>query len=380
MDYLFAASGATRANQLHKRPRSDITMIVILDEQAPNTLSEVRHALAKAGAEDVHMFTIGDTTVLMPQNGNNALVERITSVLPSARTVSVNTPSPLADRKNFAGDTVVTVGPAAVGGPEFAVMAGPCAVEDVAQLRDAARAAKAGGAVILRGGAYKPRTSPHAFQGIGYEGVKLLASVGHEMGMPVVSEVVDPRDVEDVAEYVDILQVGARNAQNFALLTELGRSGNPVLLKRGFGCNIDEWLGAAEYILREGNSRVILCERGIRTFEGSTRFTLDLAGVAVVKRQSHLPVIVDPSHGTGDRELTAPLALAAAAVGADGLIVDVHTNAREARCDGAQALSGGDFHSLMARLSTLVSAIERPLAQIPATVPTRPEMPAAIAL
>lgn len=344
-------------------------MIVIVEEQAPNA-NEVRQALAEAGAEDVHMFSLGDNIVLMPRSGDHGVVHRITSVLPSARAVSLNAPSPLADRKNFTADTMVPVGPVAIGGPEFAVMAGPCAVESVAQLRDAAQAAKAGGAVILRGGAYKPRTSPHSFQGMGYEGVRLLACVGHEMGLPVVSEVVDPRHVEDVAAYVDILQVGARNAQNFALLAEVGRSGRPVLLKRGFGCTVDEWLAAAEYILREGNSRVILCERGIRTFEGSTRFTLDLAAVAVVKRRSHLPVIVDPSHGTGDRALTAPLALAAAAVGADGVIVDVHTNAREAECDGDQALSSRDFHSLMVRLSILVSAIGRPLAQTPPAAST----------
>lgn len=270
--------------------------------------------------------------------------------------------SPLADRGNFSADTVVPVGGVAIGGREFAVMAGPCAVESATQLRESAQVAKAGGAVVLRGGAYKPRTSPHSFQGAGYEGIKLLAEVGREMGLPVVSEVMDPRDVEDVAAHVDILQVGARNAQNFSLLAEVGRSRRPVLLKRGFGCTVDEWLAAAEYILHEGNSKVILCERGIRTFESSTRFTLDLAAVAVVKRRSHLPVIVDPSHGTGDRELIAPLALAAAAVGADGVIVDVHTNASQALCDGDQALSSHDFYSLMARIAPLASAAGRPLA------------------
>jgi 3-deoxy-7-phosphoheptulonate synthase len=214
---------------------------------------------------------------------------------------------------------------------------------------------------VLRGGAYKPRTSPHSFQGSGPAGIELLADVGRRAGLPVVSEVVDPRDVEHVAQHVDLLQIGTRNAQNYALLTEVGRSGMPVLLKRGFGCTVDEWLGAAEYVLREGNGNVILCERGIRTFESSTRFTLDLAAVAVVKRRSHLPVVVDPSHGTGSRELVPDLALAAAAAGADGLLVDVHLNPAHTQCDGDQALSRDEFHHLMARLDALLRALGRDL-------------------
>jgi 3-deoxy-7-phosphoheptulonate synthase len=267
--------------------------------------------------------------------------------------------SPLGDRKNFEKDTIVNVKGVEIGGGGFAVMAGPCAVESPGQLRDAAVAVKDGGASILRGGAYKPRTSPYAFQGTGREGLKMLSQVSRETGLPVVSEVIDPRDVQEVAKHVDILQIGTRNAQNFSLLSEVGRTGRPVLLKRGFGCTIDEWLGAAEYILRAGNPNVILCERGIRTFESATRFTLDLAAIPVVKLRSHLPIIVDPSHGTGHRELVAPLALASAAVGADGMICDVHTDASSAKCDADQALSGLQFHVLMTRLRAILGAMGR---------------------
>jgi len=271
--------------------------------------------------------------------------------------------SPLAERRNFPADTVVDVHSAAIGSRQFTVMAGPCAVENRQQLRDSAAAARAGGATVLRGGAFKPRTSPHSFQGTQWDGIKLLADAGQAVGLPVVSEVVDPRDVQQMAEYVDMLQIGARNAQNYALLAEAGRARVSVLLKRGFGCSVEEWLGAAEYILEQGNSAVVMCERGIRTFEPATRFTLDLAAIPVIKRRSHLPVIVDPSHGTGSRDLVTPMALAAAAAGADGVLIDVHTEASNAKCDADQALSAVDFHDLMDRLRLILPALGRSLSR-----------------
>jgi 3-deoxy-7-phosphoheptulonate synthase len=341
-------------------------VVVIVKEEALRESERVRQELTAAGVRDVLAFRIGGAKVILANGADGELADRVRSASPTARVIFPVTTSPLADRQNFDSDTVVNVGRVEIGGIGFAVMAGPCAVESPEQLRDCAFAAKEGGASVLRGGAYKPRTSPHAFQGTGREGLKMLAQVSRETGLPSVSEVIDPRDVQEMAKHVDILQIGARNAQNFALLTEVGCTGCPVLLKRGFGCTVDEWLGAAEYILRTGNPNVILCERGIRTFESSTRFTLDLAAVAVVKRRSHLPVVVDPSHGTGHRDLVLPLALAAAAAGADGLIIDVHTDAASAKCDTDQALSGLQFRVLMDRLRAVLNALGRP--QVPSAV------------
>lgn len=327
----------------------------------PNdTLSlSVRAALYNAGAIDVVTFHLGATAVHLAHGVELEQCRHVAAMNPSVVMTDVSGGAPLAEWSISDAATSVSVGYVDIGGPEFVVMAGPCAVESAEQLAETAMVVKERGASILRGGAYKPRTSPYSFQGMGREGLELLAQVGLKSGMPVVSEVVDPRDVEFFDGSVDMLQVGARNAQNFSLLTEVGRSAKPVLLKRGFGCTVDEWLHAAEYILSEGNPGVVLCERGIRTFESSTRFTLDLAAVPVVKRRSHLPVVVDPSHGCGDRNLVLPLALAAAAVGADGLIVDVHPNASAARCDGDQALSPAEFRSLMLSLGPVASAVGR---------------------
>ena len=338
-------------------------MIVIIEGETAHSAEQFQQILVKAGASHVRALQISNANVLLLEDADYELVERVKEYWPWARVIRIETASPLADRRNFSADTIVRAGAIDIGGAPFTVMAGPCAVESEAQFRECAEVVKEGGAVVLRGGAFKPRTSPYSFQGMGREGVGLMAAVGREMDLPIVSEVVDPRDVEYMADCVDVLQIGARNAQNFTLLEEVGRSGVPVLLKRGFGCTIDEWLGAAEYVLREGNGSVILCERGVRSFERSTRFTLDLAAVAVIKQRSHLPVVVDPSHGTGHRGLVIPLALAAAAVGADGLIVDVHTNASAAKCDGDQALPADEFQWLMARLQPVLGAIDRPLAE-----------------
>ena len=243
--------------------------------------------------------------------------------------------------------TRVRLGRVEVGGPEFVVAAGPCAVETRDQMLAAARGVAAGGARMLRGGAFKPRTSPYSFQGLGEEGLELLAEAGRSVGLPTVTEVIAPEDVDLVARYADVLQVGARNTQNFALLKALGRIGKPVLLKRGMSTTIDELLQAAEYVLASGNPDVILCERGIRTFETATRNTLDLNAVPVLKGRTHLPVLVDPSHGTGIRELIAPLSKAAAAAGADGLIIEVHPSPEDALSDGAQSLTPEMFADLM---------------------------------
>ena len=232
----------------------------------------------------------------------------------------------------------------------FSVIAGPCAAESREQMLETARAASEGGAVMLRAGAWKPRSSPHSFQGLGEEGLRMLAEAGEAVGLPVVTELVDVRHLDLVAELADVIQIGARNMQNFALLTEAGQAGRPVLLKRGPSATLEELLLAAEYVTCEGNDDVILCERGIRTFEDSYRYTLDLAAVPVLKERTHLPVIVDPSHAAGRRELVEPLSLAAAAVGADGVMVEIHPDPDEALCDGPQSLWTEDFAGFAERV------------------------------
>ncbi|MDZ7577201.1 MAG: 3-deoxy-7-phosphoheptulonate synthase, partial [Candidatus Nanopelagicales bacterium] len=262
-------------------------------------------------------------------------------------TVRVSTPFKLVSRDHQAERTTVWVGPAGhqvpIGPRTFTLIAGPCAVESEEQTLAAARMAQAAGAVILRGGAFKPRTSPYAFQGLGQRGLEILAHVREETGLPVATEVVSPADVEAVAQFADMVQLGTRNMANFALLQEVGRCGKPVLLKRGMSSTIEEWLMAAEYIAQRGNLEIVLCERGIRTFETSTRNTLDIAAVPLAHLRSHLPVIVDPSHSGGHRDLVIPLSKAAIAAGADGLIVDVHPHPEMALCDGPQALTEQDI-------------------------------------
>jgi 3-deoxy-7-phosphoheptulonate synthase len=254
------------------------------------------------------------------------------------------TPYPLASAQVRYGErSVLDVGGRKVGGPHFALIAGPCTVESRDQLLTTAYSVKAGGATMLRGGVYKPRTSPYAFQGLGVEGLCLLAEAKARTGLPIVTEVMDARDLEQVLEVADVVQIGARNMQNYALLSEVGRSGCPTLIKRGLSSTLEELLMAAEYVLKEGNENVMLCERGIRTFETAYRFTLDLAAVPVLKELSHLPVVVDPSHAPGRRSLVEPLSMAAAAAGADGLIVEVHPEPEQAICDGPQQLRTEDF-------------------------------------
>ena len=266
----------------------------------------------------------------------------------------------LASREFQRERTVVVVRGVAIGDGSLTIMAGPCAVESAEQLMTVARAAKAAGAHVLRGGAYKPRTSPYDFQGMGREGLELLAAARDETGLPVVSEILDPHDVELCARYVDILQVGARNMQNYALLKEVGKSGHPVLLKRGgMYPTIENWMLCAEYILREGNRQVILCERGLPVTggESATRNVLDISAVAVVHGTSHLPIVVDPSHGTGKAAYVASLALAAAAAGADGLIIEVHPDPERALSDGPQSITPAQFAELMARVRVVSAAV-----------------------
>jgi 3-deoxy-7-phosphoheptulonate synthase len=254
---------------------------------------------------------------------------------------------------------VVRVDGAAIGGNQLVVIAGPCAVESREQLLAAAHRVRQAGAVILRGGAFKPRTSPYSFQGLEEEGLKLLAEAARQTGLATVTEVVDEYSLELAVQYVDMLQVGARNMQNFRLLQAVGRSGKPVLLKRGLSATVEEWLMAAEYIMSEGNEQIVLCERGIRTFEQSTRNTLDLSAVPLVKSLSHLPVIVDPSHATGDRRLVGPMARAAVAAGADGLLIEVHPEPARALCDGPQSLTPAQFAALMEELRAVAAAVGR---------------------
>jgi 3-deoxy-7-phosphoheptulonate synthase len=279
-----------------------------------------------------------------------------------AEAVPVSKPWKLVSRETKPDDTVVTLGgppgdPAIIGGGHFVVMAGPCAVESRDQLLTTARAVKAAGAKILRGGAYKPRTSPYAFQGLKEQGLELLAEARAETGLPVITEIVDTRDVEVVAEHVDILQIGARNMQNFALLEAVGHARKPVLLKRGFSATIQEWMMAAEYIVAKGNYQVVLCERGIRTFETMTRNTLDLGAIPLIKRLTHLPVIIDPSHGTGDYRSVPALARAATAVGADGLMIEVHPDPARALSDGPQSLTPARFAAVMDSVRQIAAVV-----------------------
>lgn len=273
--------------------------------------------------------------------------------------VRVSRPFKLSSREFQPADTVVRVGNVTIGGHEVVVMAGPCAVESEEQVMATARAVKAAGAHILRGGAFKPSTSPYTFRGMGEDGLKIMASAREETGLPIITEVMTPSDIELVARYADILQIGARNMQNFMLLDEVGKSQKPVMLKRGMSATIEEWLLSAEYILSQGNRQVIMCERGIRTYETYTRNTMDISAIPIIKRLSHLPVIGDPSHGTGKWYLVAPLALASVAAGADGIMVEVHPNPDHALKDGAQSLTFDNFRQLMAQLPPVAAAVGR---------------------
>lgn len=303
---------------------------------------------------------LGETTHIgLVDAAAQALADRIRE-MPGVESIRAEAPPyPQVSREHQSTDSLVDVGPVTVGGSEVVVMAGPCSVENAAQLEAVAEGVAAGGARVLRGGAFKPRTSPYSFQGLGEEGLYLLAAAREQTGLPVVTEVVAPEDVELVGSHADMLQIGARNMQNFRLLSEAGAQPLPVLLKRGISSSIEELLLAAEYVASAGNPRVILCERGIRTFENATRNTFDVSSVPVLKEKTHLPVIVDPSHAAGDRALVPPLAAAGVAAGADGVLVEVHNDPDSALSDGPQSLTIPGFTEMMGRLKAVADAVGR---------------------
>jgi 3-deoxy-7-phosphoheptulonate synthase len=337
-------------------------MVVVMKIGASeNDIRGVEDMVHKAGGE-THIVRGEVRSIVALIGDTERFMDLPISTLPGVDTVQrIGKPFKLVARELHAAPLTVKVGSASIGRGTFTLIAGPCAVESEDQAMAAARAAKDAGATVLRGDAYKPRTSPYSFQGLGRRGLEILAECRRETGLPIVTEVVDARDVEHVAEAADALRIGTRNMQNFALLTEAGKAGKPVFLKRGLSSTVEEWLMAAEYIAREGNENIVLCERGIRTFEPSTRNTLDLGGMLVAQNQSHLPVIADPSHSTGRRELVEPMARAALAAGADGVMIDVHDNPAEALCDGPQALVPDELKRLGAELAALAATLGRPM-------------------
>lgn len=345
------------------RRRESFAMIIVLKPEATRAAAEeILGRIASLGLKPLHMP--GTERVVLGALGDERVLERLhLDSHPMVESVQrVLAPYKLVGREMHPHDTLVDLGGVTVGGGRFVVIAGPCAVESRDQMLRTAAQVRTAGAAALRGGAFKPRTSPYAFQGLGREGLEILREAADATGLPCVTEVVEVADVELVERYADAFQCGARNMQNFRLLKELGRSRKPVILKRGMAARIEDLLLAAEYILAEGNPRVILCERGIKTFETATRNTLDLNAVPFIKTRSHLPVIVDPSHGTGLRELVAPMARAAAACGADGLLIEVHCAPEEALSDGRQSLFPDQFAALMRGIAPFAAAAGKPVA------------------
>ena len=335
-------------------------MLIVMDAAA--TAEDVRRVVQTVESLGLAAHPIpGTQRTAIGITGNRGAVEPAAfENLPGvAEVIPVSAPYKLVSREAKKENTVVSVGGVPVGGKHLAVVAGPCAVESEAQAMETAHIVRSAGAVLYRGGAFKPRTSPYSFQGMGEEGLKILAKVRRETGLPVVTEVLDTETAELVAEHADCLQVGARNMQNFSLLRRLGRLGKPVLLKRGMSATIEELLLCAEYLLAEGNYQVILCERGVRTFADHTRNTLDLSAVPYVQRISHLPILVDPSHGTGKRQKVIPLSRAAVAVGADGLLIEVHPHPEQALSDGPQALLPDMVVELMRQVRQLAPVVGR---------------------
>ncbi|RCV55285.1 3-deoxy-7-phosphoheptulonate synthase [Marinitenerispora sediminis] len=341
-------------------------MVIVMDSEAtPDHIDGIVDVVTTAGG--TAYVTRGVSRTIIGLVGDVQQFETLDlRAMPGVSDVlRISVPYKLVSRENHVSRSVVRVGGVPIGGEHMTLIAGPCAVETPEQTLAAARMARSAGAALLRGGAYKPRTSPYAFQGLGEAGLRILADVRAETGLPIVTEVVDAGDVELVAGYADMLQIGTRNMQNFALLQAAGEAGKPVMLKRGMSATIEEWLMAAEYIAQRGNLDIVLCERGIRTFEKATRNTLDLSAVPVAQQLSHLPVIVDPSHSGGKRDLVLPLSRAAIAVGADGIIVDVHPTPETALCDGPQALVGEDLAELADAVRTLPALVGRTLASAP---------------
>ncbi|WP_417446187.1 3-deoxy-7-phosphoheptulonate synthase [Kangiella sp.] len=340
-------------------------MIIILRHDASEQdAQEILQKIDAAGLKPLHLPGV-ERTVIGALGDERVLESLHLENLPQVDLVKpVLSKYKLVSREIYAQDTVVQVGNTPVGSEQFTIMAGPCAIESEDQLLETARYVKQAGATVLRGGAFKPRTSPYSFQGLGVEGLKIMHNVGKETGLDTITELMDVNDLDDVARYISAIQIGARNMQNYTLLKAVGETKKPVLLKRGLSATIEELLLAAEYIVASGNPNVMICERGIRTFETATRNTLDLNAVAFIKERSHLPVIVDPSHGTGVRTLVSPMAKAAVACGADGVIIECHRSPKESVSDAAQALSPQDFHTLMQQLAPFVAASGRTLAEV----------------
>ena len=330
-------------------------MIVMQESAPPEDVDRILERLESAGARG-HVSTSDVVTVIGVIGERDVIAGLPLEAYPGVdKVVPILKPYKLVSREFRRSDTIITVGGTSIGGGHIGLIAGPCSVETREQVMEAALAVKAAGGTMLRGGAYKPRTSPYAFQGLGVEGLQILAEAREKTGLPVVTELMDPRHLEDVAKYSDIIQIGARNMQNFQLLSAVGEVDRPVLLKRGLAATIDELLMAAEYIVKEGNANVILCERGIRTFETATRNTLDISAIPILKQRSHLPVMVDPSHAAGKVDLVEPLSLAAIAAGADGLMIEMHPSPETALSDGAQSLDPGQFARVTARIREIVA-------------------------
>ena len=336
-------------------------IIVMKPDATKENIQKVEERLQQVGLK-AHLSTGEDCTIIGVIGDRKKIANLEVSMLEGVeKTVRITEKYKLVSRHFHPEDTIVDVDGVKIGGKEVVVMAGPCSVESIEQLREAAKAVKAGGAKFLRGGAFKPRTSPYDFQGLAEEGLKMLREVADEEGLKVVTEIVDKDDIELVGKYADVYQVGARNMQNFQLLKALGKAKKPVMLKRGLAATISEWLNAAEYIMAGGNEQVIFCERGIRTYETFTRNTLDLSAVAAIKELSHLPIIVDPSHGTGRWEMVRPMARAAVAAGCDGLIIEVHPHPEVALSDGDQSLTPKNFNALMGELGKICDVMGRTL-------------------
>jgi 3-deoxy-7-phosphoheptulonate synthase len=345
-------------------------MVVVMGPEASETdINSVVDLVRTAGGEAFVSRGVSRTIVGLVGDVEQFETLNLRSMPGVSEVVRISVPYKLVSREHHRARSVITVRGVPIGPDTLTVIAGPCAVETPEQTLAAAQMARAGGASLLRGGAFKPRTSPYAFQGLGEEGLKILADVRAETGLPIVTEVIAAADVDLVCGYADMLQVGTRNMQNFPLLQAVGEADKPVMLKRGMNATIEEWLMAAEYIAQRGNLDIVLCERGIRTFETATRNTLDISAVPVAQKLSHLPVIVDPSHSGGRRELVLPLSRAAIAVGADGVIIDVHPNPESALCDGAQALVDADMRELASVAANLSPLVGRTLVPAPAASP-----------
>jgi 3-deoxy-7-phosphoheptulonate synthase len=333
-------------------------MIIVMEANAvPEQIQQVSSKLEEKGFQ-VHLSQGVERTIIGAIGQKTTTTMELFETLPGVeKVVPIAQPFKMASREFKPDSSLIEVGGQMIGNGQVQIIAGPCAVEGRSKFLEVAHAVKESGATMLRGGAFKPRTSPYAFQGLEHEGLEILAEARQITGLPVVTEIMDPRLVNEVADYVDILQVGARNMQNFFLLRELGKIQRPILLKRGPSATIEEWIMAAEYIISSGNEQVIMCERGIRSFENYTRNTLDLSAVPLIKQLTHLPIIVDPSHGTGKWKLVEPMALAAIGAGADGVMVEVHQNPSEALSDGPQSLTPENFARLVTRVNKMVMAL-----------------------